>query len=80
MDGWMDGCMDGWMAPPPDLQKEVPTTGKITYNAINILPLLVGVSFHALFQATWPETTINYTMIYYIATMAIAFWSMSLGY
>ena len=27
-----------------------------------------------------PETTINYTMIYYIATMAIAFWSMSLGY
>ena len=50
MDGWMNGWMDGT---PPDLQKEVPTTGKITYNAINILPLLVGVSFHALFQATW---------------------------
>ena len=30
--------------------------------------------------AIWPETTINYTMIYYIATMAIALWSMSLGY
>ena len=27
-----------------------------------------------------PETTINYTMIYHIATMAIALWSMSLGY
>ena len=28
----------------------------------------------------WPEATINYTMIYHIATMAIALWSMSLGY
>ena len=28
----------------------------------------------------WLETTINYTMIYYIATMAIVLWSMSLGY
>ena len=30
--------------------------------------------------SSWPETTINYTMIYNIATMAIVLWSMSLGY
>ena len=27
-----------------------------------------------------PETTINYTMIYNLATMAIVLWSISLGY
>ena len=36
--------------------------------------------FFVFVNINWPETTINYTMIYYIATVAIILWSVSLGY
>ena len=50
-------------------------------NITTILHLTeLSINPSSFFTSIWPETTINYTMIYYIATMAIALWSMSLGY